>query len=63
MPTGVVTSSEVTTESDTTAEPDLVSFCADLGNSHALRVPALFKPGQSAVTTNSLPEVMAHTTL
>ncbi|XP_071538392.1 cell adhesion molecule Dscam1-like [Panulirus ornatus] len=41
---GVVTSSEVTTESDTTGEPDLVSFCAALGNSHALRVPALFKP-------------------
>ncbi|XP_069185985.1 cell adhesion molecule Dscam1 isoform X2 [Procambarus clarkii] len=41
---GVVTSSEVTTESDTTAEPDLVSFCASLGNSRALRVPALFKP-------------------
>ncbi|KAK8373232.1 hypothetical protein O3P69_013088, partial [Scylla paramamosain] len=29
---GVVTSSEVTTESDTPAEPDLVSFCAALGN-------------------------------
>lgn len=42
---GVATSSEVTTESDTTAEPDLVSFCAALGNSRALRVPALFKQG------------------
>ncbi|KAG7174552.1 Down syndrome cell adhesion molecule-like protein 2-like 6 [Homarus americanus] len=31
-------------ESDTTAEPDLVSFCASLGNTRALRVPALFKP-------------------
>nr|XP_053651817.1 uncharacterized protein LOC128701876 [Cherax quadricarinatus] len=41
---GVATSSEVTTESDTTAEPDLVSFCASLGNTRALRVPALFKP-------------------
>ncbi|XP_071549821.1 cell adhesion molecule Dscam1-like [Panulirus ornatus] len=41
---GVVTSSEITTESDTAAEPDLVSFCASLGNSRALRVPALFKP-------------------
>ncbi|XP_063845297.1 cell adhesion molecule Dscam1-like isoform X4 [Scylla paramamosain] len=41
---GVVTSSEVTTESDTPAEPDLVSFCAALGNNRALRVPALFKP-------------------
>ncbi|XP_047475797.1 Down syndrome cell adhesion molecule-like protein Dscam2 isoform X2 [Penaeus chinensis] len=40
---GVATSSEVTTESDTTAEPDLVSFCAILGNTRALRVPALFK--------------------
>ncbi|MPC34265.1 hypothetical protein E2C01_027651 [Portunus trituberculatus] len=44
---GVVTSSEVTTESDTPHEPDLVSFCAALGNNRALRVPALFKPGQS----------------
>lgn len=43
----MVTSSEVTTESDTPAEPDLVSFCAALGNNRALRVPALFKPGQS----------------
>ncbi|KAK8373530.1 hypothetical protein O3P69_019903 [Scylla paramamosain] len=41
---GVVTSSEVTTESDTPAEPDLVSFCATLGNNRALRVPTLFKP-------------------
>ncbi|KAK3872049.1 hypothetical protein Pcinc_022840 [Petrolisthes cinctipes] len=40
---GVVTSSEITTESDTPAEPDLVSFCASLGNNRALRVPALFK--------------------
>lgn len=46
LPSGVVTSSELTTESDTTAEPDLVSFCASLGNNRALRVPALFKQGE-----------------
>ncbi|KAK7074414.1 hypothetical protein SK128_010042 [Halocaridina rubra] len=41
---GVATSSEVTTESDAAAEPDLLSFCTSIGNSRALRVPALFKP-------------------
>ncbi|XP_063855038.1 uncharacterized protein LOC135098854 [Scylla paramamosain] len=46
----VVTSSEVTTESDTPAEPDLVSFCATLGNNRALRVPALFKPDRDYQT-------------
>ena len=30
----------MTTESDTTAEPDLVSFGSSLTNSTALRVPA-----------------------
>ena len=39
-----MTSSEMTTESDTGAEPDLVSFGSTLANSGALRVPALFKP-------------------
>ncbi|KAK7066754.1 hypothetical protein SK128_002520, partial [Halocaridina rubra] len=41
---GVATSSEVTTESNAAAEPDLLSFCTSIGNSRALRVPALFKP-------------------
>ncbi|XP_076034195.1 cell adhesion molecule Dscam1-like isoform X3 [Oratosquilla oratoria] len=41
----VATSSEITTESDTTAEVDLVSFGTALGNVRALRVPALFKQG------------------
>ncbi|XP_068223029.1 cell adhesion molecule Dscam1-like isoform X2 [Palaemon carinicauda] len=48
---GVATSSEITTESDTTAEPDLVSFCAAIGNSRALRVPALFKPADGDYST------------
>ncbi|KAK7084217.1 hypothetical protein SK128_001843 [Halocaridina rubra] len=48
---GVATSSEVTTESDAAAEPDLLSFCTSIGNSRALRVPALFKPADGDYST------------
>lgn len=42
----VTTSSEVTTESDNPAEPDLLCFRSSLANPYVRRVPARLNPGE-----------------